>query len=76
MNDVSNSHDLLPKPGALRWQIAIALLLKIVLLTGLWFLLFRWPDRPPDKPDIAELFAPPVHTDFSSQSEKESHHVR
>ncbi|MCK9606290.1 MAG: hypothetical protein M0R33_07545 [Methylomonas sp.] len=72
----------LPRPSLLRWEIAAALLIKIVLLIGLWFLIFRWQDRPVDKPDMAEHFAlssanavAPV--DFSSQSlKKEPSHVR
>lgn len=73
---------LLPKASLLRWEIGAALLIKIVLLTGLWFLIFRWQDRPASKPDVAEHFAlPAAHAasaaDFSSQSlTKESSHVR
>ena len=70
----------LPKPSLLRWEIGVALLIKILLLTGLWFLIFRWQDRPDSKPDIADHFAlPAVQTsnpDFSSQPQKESRHVR
>jgi hypothetical protein len=71
----------LPKSGLLRWEIAIALLVKIILLTGLWFLIFRWQDKPTDKPDVAGLFALPAtplksSTNFSSQPPKESRHVR
>ena len=44
-------------------------------------LLYRWQDRPPSKPDIATHLAMPasqahVNPDFSSQSVKESRHVR
>jgi len=71
-----------PKPGLLRWEIGFALLIKIILLTGLWFLIFRWPDKPVAKPDIAEHFvlppavtgATPAH--FLSQPQKESRHDR
>ncbi len=70
----------LPKPSLLRWEIVVALLIKILLLTGLWFLIFRWQDRPVSKPDIAEHFALPVvqasNPDISSQSTQESRHVR
>jgi hypothetical protein len=58
------------KPGRLRWEIAVAMLIKIVLLFGLWFLIFRWQDRPASKPDVAEHFALPgshATADFSSQ---------
>ncbi len=65
------------KPGLLRWEIGIALLIKIVLLVGLWFLIFRWQDKPSTKPDIAAHFAlPAVQADYSSQPQKEPHHVR
>jgi len=47
----------LPAPTLLRWEIGIALLVKIILLTGLWFLIFRWQVRPPSKPDVAKHFA-------------------
>lgn len=74
-------HTPLPKPGLLRWEIGTALLIKILLLTGLWFLIFHWQDRPVSKPDIAEHFALPGaqqagKPDFSSQPQKESRHVR
>jgi hypothetical protein len=65
----------------LRWEIAGALLIKVVLLTGLWFLIFRWQERPAIKPDIAAHFAMPAapvqtNPDFSSQPTQESRHVR
>lgn len=70
----------LPKLSLLRWEIAVALLIKILLLTGLWFLIFRWQDRPVSKPDIADHFALPAlqpsNPDFSSQPQQESRHVR
>lgn len=55
----------------LRWELGVALLLKILLLTGLWFLLHRWPERPVVKPDIAAHFALPI-----SSSNLENHHDR
>jgi hypothetical protein len=72
---------VIPKPNLLRWEIGIALLIKILLLIGLWFLIFRWMDKPATKPDIAELFALPAaqqssNPDFSSQLNQESRHVR
>ncbi len=77
MVNANESNVVLPKSSLLRWEIGIALLIKVVLLVGLWFLIFRWLDRPASKPDIAEHFAPPVvTTDFSSQPQKESSHVR
>lgn len=70
----------LPKSSLLRWEIGVALLIKILLLTGLWFLIFRWQDRPVSKPDIADHFALPAvptsNPDFSSQPQQESRHVR
>lgn len=70
----------LPNPGLLRWEIAIALIVKIMLLVGLWFLIFRWMDKPAVKADVAAHFNLPAAnaavTDFSSQPPKESSHVR
>lgn len=69
----------LPSPGLLRWEIAVALIVKLVLLIGLWFLIFRWMDKPAVKPDIASHFALPAASaaaDFSSQPSKETRHVR
>lgn len=71
----------LPKPGLLRWEISAALLLKVLLLTGLWFLLFRW-QQPAIEPDISSHFALPTAetgtppTSLSQPSLKESRHVR
>lgn len=72
----------IPKPSLLRWEIGIAVLIKILLLIGLWFLIFRWMDKPVGKPDVATHFALPATqtvtpTDISSQPlTKESSHVR
>jgi len=62
----------LPKANLLRWEISVALLIKLFLLIGLWFLIFQWQGQPADKPDIAEHFAlSPSQSsavyDFSSQ---------
>jgi hypothetical protein len=43
---------------SLRRELGVALGVKFVLLLGLWFLLFRWQDRPVEKPETADLFAP------------------
>ncbi|MDD2724545.1 MAG: hypothetical protein PHH59_11060 [Methylovulum sp.] len=59
----------------LRWEIGLALLLKIILLTGLWFLLFRWQGRPAVKPDIAAHFALPTQAPIYP-STKEIHYDR
>ncbi|OAI12652.1 hypothetical protein A1359_13255 [Methylomonas lenta] len=72
----------LPKPSLLRWEIGIALLIKILLLIGLWFLIFRWMDKPVSKPDVAAHFALPATqavapTDISSQPlTQDTPHVR
>jgi hypothetical protein len=71
----------LPKAHLLRWEITAALAIKVLLLLGLWFLIFRFMDRPATKPDIAVHFALPVGglpaaPDHSSQSVQESRHVR
>ncbi len=69
------------RSNLLRWEIGIALLLKIILLTGLWFLVFRWEGKPKTKPDIVARFA--LQNSQSGQSSvfithptKESVHVR
>ncbi|MEF3076274.1 cytochrome oxidase putative small subunit CydP [Methylobacter sp. Wu1] len=73
---------ILPRPGLLRWEIGIALLIKIILLMGLWFLIFRWEGKPSTgKPDIAQRFSLPakqssITPSLSSQSYKEFRHVR
>lgn len=63
-----------------RWEIGVALLLKVILLTGLWFLIFRWQARPSTKPDIAAHFALPAgQVEFPIQPlqpHKESRHDR
>lgn len=74
---------MLLKPGTLRFEIMLALLLKLLLLAGLWFLLFRWPGRPSAPPaDIAERFqlagamSRPDTADASSHPSQEIPHVR
>lgn len=81
MMDASQIKPIPSKPIRLRWEIGIALLIKVTLLTSLWFLMFRWPDKPAAKPDIAARFMAPnaqiqASPDFSSQPVKESRHVR
>ncbi|MFZ2727139.1 MAG: cytochrome oxidase putative small subunit CydP [Methylococcaceae bacterium] len=41
----------------LRLEISVALLIKLLLLMALWFLIFRWQERPHTKPDIAAHFS-------------------
>jgi hypothetical protein len=50
----------LPQSGSLRVELGWVLLLKIVLLIGLWWLIFRWMDRPTHAPDIARHFDLPA----------------
>jgi len=66
---------LIPKLSQLRWEISIALLIKLLLLIGLWWLLFRWPART-EQPDIAARFALPATNSISVQPVKESRDVR
>lgn len=67
----------LPKRGLLRWELGLALMIKVILLIGLWLLIFRWQDRPASKPDIAERFALPAQQAHSyNPPEKETAHVR
>ncbi|MGY6277090.1 cytochrome oxidase putative small subunit CydP [Methylomonas sp. MgM2] len=62
----------LPKPGLLRREICFALFIKLILLIGLWFLIFRWQEQPAVKPDMAKHFAlspsqSSSRSDFSTQ---------
>ncbi|MBF6647286.1 hypothetical protein [Methylobacter sp. BlB1] len=78
----AKTNRILPRPGLLRWEIGIALLIKIILLVGLWFLIFRWEGRSStEKPDIAQRFSLPakqssITPSLLSQSYKEFRHVR
>lgn len=66
-----------PAKNVLRREIGWALAIKIILLAALWFLVFRWQDRPAKPPDIAAHFAlPGSAADFSSQPHKELNHDR
>jgi len=81
MSDSTRTARMPPKTHLLRWEISTALLIKMVLLTGLWFLIFRWQERPVIKPDISVHFALPAaqsgaNPDFPSHSTQESHHDR
>ena len=67
----------LPQPNRLRWEISFALLFKLVLLIGLWFLIFHWPEKPDHAADIATRFAlPAITASPSSPQPQESHYVR
>ena len=81
MHDLARLEKRLISSNRLGWEIGIALIIKVLLLTGLWFLLFRWPGQPVSKPDIAAHFVPAIPqtqtiADFSSQPVKEFRHVR
>ena len=66
---------MLLKPGTLRFEITLALLIKLLLLTGLWFLVFRWPGRPPaPRADIAERFQLPGVQGRPGTADAPSHH--
>ncbi|MFN5745080.1 MAG: cytochrome oxidase putative small subunit CydP [Methylococcaceae bacterium] len=46
-----------PRPYGLRREITLAILVKLILLAGLWFLIFRWQGKPAvPPPDIATHF--------------------
>ena len=67
----------LPKPNRLRWEISFALLFKIVLLIGLWFLIFRWPEKADHPADMAARLAlPTADSPLSSPQPQEFNHVR
>jgi hypothetical protein len=81
MKDARPKLPTLPPVGLLRKQISLALCLKVLLLTGLWFLLFRWPERPQSKSDIASHFSlttrqTPETTDSAILAAKEKPNVR
>ena len=52
----------LPRSGLLRWEIGLALLIKILFLTGLWFFFFQAPVQP--RPDIGEFFGLPTRAEL------------
>jgi hypothetical protein len=77
MPDIRQMIRVPPKSNLFRWEIGVALLVKIVLLIGLWFLIFRWQDKTRVKPDIAAHFALPAEqADFSYHPQKEPNHDR
>lgn len=78
---MSNIPVQIPKSGLLRWELSLALVVKVLLLLGLWFLIFRWSGRPVDKPDIAAHFMQqstplPAQPEALFQSQQELNHVR
>ncbi|MFA5984881.1 MAG: hypothetical protein WC782_12765 [Methylococcaceae bacterium] len=81
MREINQIKPVIHKSNQLHWEIGLALLIKVLLLLGLWFLIFRWPDRPVTKPDIALRFslpdmpAPQGKSDFL-QLTQEFYHVR
>jgi len=77
MQKLSSDTKPIPPSGLLRWEITFALLIKILFLVGLWWLIFRWQERPIHKPDIATHFAlPTALANVSSQAQKEPNHDR
>lgn len=59
------------RSASLRWELSLALVLKIFLLVGLWFVIFRYPDSKPQA-NIADRFQLPLYPSSSS----EASHVR
>ncbi|WP_150046504.1 MULTISPECIES: hypothetical protein [Methylomonas] len=55
-------------PNRFAWEIGVALSLKILLLIGLWFLLFRWLGQPLQQIDITRHFAPKDQATISAPS--------
>jgi hypothetical protein len=73
----NKSHPLsIARTHLFKWEIATALLIKIALLIGLWFLIFRWMDRPNPHPDIADHMMPATPSMNFSQLNQEPRHVR
>ena len=56
-------------------EIAAALLVKLVLLWGLWYLAFHH-GKPASKPDIAEIFRPPQAQGLPLQSQENFYDIR
>lgn len=73
---------MLSKSTNLRFEITAALIVKVLLLVGLWFVIFRFPGRDPAaRPDIAaQLLTPVDHqsppTDSPTPQSSETPHVR
>lgn len=66
---------MLLKPGTLRFEITLALLVKVLLLTGLWFLVFRWHGgSSAPRADIAERFQLPGSLSRTGNAAPSSHH--
>lgn len=67
----------IPAPSRLRREIGAALVIKLLLLFGLWWLLFRWQDRPQTQPDMAaHLALPSAQAVYSKSITEESDHDR
>ena len=70
------------KPSTLRFEITAALIVKVLLLVGLWFVIFRFPGREPgERPDIAAQLLTPVDLqsappDSPTPQSSETPHVR
>ena len=59
------------RSASLRWELSLALVLKVILLFGLWLVIFRYPDSKPQA-DIADRFQLPTLPSISL----EAPHVR
>ena len=72
----------LPKTGRFRLELTAALILKVALLVGLWFVIFRFDgNKPAPQPEIAEHFQlspQPVRTSgpIPNPRPMETDHVR
>jgi hypothetical protein len=66
-------------PESLRFELTVALVLKVILLVALWFVIFRFGGKKAaPQADIAEQFQLPaaVGPTQSPPSPKENPHVR
>ena len=73
---------MLSKSSTLRFEITAALIIKVLLLVGLWFVIFRFPGRESGaRPDIAAQLLTPVDLrsappDSPTSQSSENPHVR
>lgn len=79
MSNIDQIPSLPSKRRTLSREITVALLIKLVLLSGLWFLVFRDGDgNSKAKPDIAAVFGsqPAGNAHSSINPQETSHAVR